>query len=111
MGEPLALCHRCVGMVGGLALGVLAAPVVARPLAHAGRRILGRVPRHHRAGLALLLAAVPTTLDWSLGAAGVVANTPVSRVLTGAIVGAVAGVVIARELLRRATPHPTPRHA
>ena len=110
-GEPLALCHRCTGMLAGLAAGAALAPLVLRPISRAARGLLSRVPRQHRAGLVLLFAAVPTTLDWALGASGLLANTPASRTLTAAVLGLAAGLIIARELLRRPTPHPTPHHA
>ena len=108
---PMALCHRCVGMLAGLVLGVILAPAAVRPLARAARQRLARVPRRHRAALVLSLAAVPTTVDWALGALGLVANTPASRTLTGAVLGLAAGLVIARELLRSRRPHPTLHHA
>ena len=95
-GGPVALCHRCLGVAAGLALGTLAAPLV--PRLHA----LGRI----RAGRALVAAAVPMAVDWLLGATGVWANTPVSRSLTGALFGVVAGLFLAQAVLA-APPRPT----
>ena len=98
-GVPIALCHRCTGILGGLAVGLAAAPLLMSAASAAGRRLLGGVPGRHRAAVGLLLALIPTTVDWALGATGIWANTPLSRVLTGAIFGIVAGLLIGRAFL------------
>ena len=98
-GSSVALCHRCSGIALGVLAGMLAAPVALRPALAAGRRLLGRVPRRHRTLAAAGLAAVPTALDWTVGALGVWANTPASRVTTGLTLGVVVGLVLSRALL------------
>ena len=90
-GGPVALCHRCSGILVGLGAGLALAPA-------AGSVRLAAVTRGAEP-LWLLVAAVPTALDWSLGALGVWANTPASRALTGAAFGLAAGIVLAANLL------------
>ena len=90
-GGPAALCHRCSGILGGLVLGLALTPALAAGLRQ-------RVARGAQAGW-LVAAALPTALDWALGATGVWANTPASRALTGAVFGLVAGLILASNLL------------
>lgn len=90
-GRPAALCHRCSGMLGGLLLGLALAPGL--PAARQRAVAAGRQGRW------LLWAVLPTAADWGLGASGLGVNTPASRVLTGLLFGAVAGVVLAVNLL------------
>lgn len=90
-GGPIALCHRCAGVLAGLLAGVALAPL-------AGAARLRYVARAGQFGW-LVLAGVPTALDWALGASGLWANTPASRVLTGALFGLVAGGILAANLL------------
>lgn len=87
-GVPLALCHRCTGVVAGLVTGVLALPL----LGPAAARI------RDRARVLLLGAAVPLALDWAVEVLGIWANTPASRALTGAVFGVAAGLVLAAAL-------------
>lgn len=94
-GGPVALCHRCLGVLAGLAVGTVAAPFVPRLRALGGAR----------AGRWLAAAAAPMAVDWLVGAAGVWANTPASRLATGALFGVAAGLFLAEALLRRA-PRP-----
>ena len=93
-GVSWALCHRCTGVLGGLALGLALAPL-------AGRRRLAGVARAAQ-GRLLAAAVLPTAADWLVGALGVWANTPLSRGLTGALFGLVAGLVLASNLLTSA---------
>ena len=90
-GGPVALCHRCSGVLLGLLAGLMVTPA----LAAGTRRAIGA----GRQGLWLVASALPTAVDWSLGAAGVWANTGASRLLTGAMFGVAAGVVLAANLL------------
>jgi len=90
-GAPIALCHRCSGILAGLLAGVTLAPLV-------GSDMLGRIARSGQIGW-LVLAGVPTALDWGLGALGLWTNTPASRMLTGVLFGIVAGGVLAANLL------------
>ena len=89
-GVPWALCHRCVGILAGVLAGLAGAPgLSARALAALA---------HLRPGRVVVLALVPLAVDWSLGAFGVWANTPVSRLATGAVFGTAAGLVLALAL-------------
>ncbi len=96
-GGPIALCHRCFGILTGLVVGVAAVPALA-----AGWR--QRVASGAQAGW-LVAAVVPTAVDWLLGATGVWANTPASRLLTGALFGLAAGVILGANLF---VPRPFP---
>lgn len=87
-GTPFALCHRCFGILIGLVGGVLLLPTLGARL-HQWARQARRL---------LLVAAIPLVIDWSLGALGLWANTPVSRVLTGFLFGFAAGMVLARAI-------------
>jgi uncharacterized membrane protein len=82
-GYPLTVCARCTGIYFGFAAGVLFYPLV---------RSLNRSDAPARKWL--LLAAVPTTVDFALGLFGVWENTHWSRALTGALVGAVAAFYV-----------------
>jgi uncharacterized membrane protein len=86
-GVPLAVCHRCFGIYTGLLLGALAWPFVgAGEKAGAGRR----------AGVLVVAAGAPTSLDWALGVAGWWANTPLTRAGTGTLLGVALGLLLAR---------------
>jgi uncharacterized membrane protein len=86
-GVPFALCHRCTGILAGLAFGVLAGPLAPAGLLH---RLAALSP------LAVLgVAVLPTGVDWLLGATGVLANTGASRLGTGALFGLAAGLLLA----------------
>lgn len=77
-GQPFAICARCFGIYAGALLGVAVYPLV-RPVA----RTWAPARRW------LLLAAVPTTIDFALGFTGLWENTHWSRFTTGALLGAV----------------------
>jgi uncharacterized membrane protein len=82
-GYPLAVCARCFGLyVGGL-LGVAAYPL-ARPMT--------RTDAPERVWL--LLAVLPTTVDFALGFFGIWENTHWSRFLTALLAGAVTAFYI-----------------
>jgi len=76
-GHPLAVCARCFGIYAGFAAAVLLYPL-ARSLRRTG------TPRREW----LILALLPTTIDFMLGITGLWANTHLSRSLTGAWLGA-----------------------
>ena len=99
-GGPIALCHRCSGILAGLLVGVAAAPSLG------GTMVEGIV--RSRQGLALVLSGLPTAIDWALGATGVWANTPLSRMLTGALFGIVAGLILGANLLTVPRPSLSP---
>lgn len=82
-GFPLAVCARCTGLYAGALAGVLAYPL-ARPLS--SREMPGRVW--------LILAALPTTVDFALGFFGVWDNTHLSRFLTASLLGVVSALYI-----------------
>lgn len=89
--EPVALCHRCLGMLTGLVAGLALAPVAPQVVAQwVDARLQARV---------LAAAVVPVAVDWALGALSVWTNTPASRALTGAVFGAAAGAMIGLALL------------
>lgn len=90
-GGPIALCHRCSGILAGFLLGLALIPLAAP----ASRAAICR----GRQGLWLLLSVAPTAIDWALGASGLWANTPASRVLTGMLFGLTAGVILGANLL------------
>jgi uncharacterized membrane protein len=85
-GVPFALCHRCYGIVVGLAGGVAIGPLVPGLLA----RIAPRSPL-----AVLLFATVPTAIDWTLGMTGAWPNTGASRSVTGSVFGVAAGLLLA----------------
>jgi len=92
-GVPVALCHRCLGILVGLVGGLALAPVVPRvPL---GTRTQARW---------LVAAGLPTTVDWTLTALSIWINTPLSRSLTGALFGAAAGLLAGASLARPPAP-------
>ncbi len=87
-GIVLAVCHRCYGIYWGLPLAAFVFLALIR----------WDVFFNRYAGLVLLAALIPTSLDWGLGVLGVWHNTPWSRVLTGGLLGLVAGYYLARAL-------------
>ena len=87
-GQPLAVCARCFGIYAGFALGIVCYPLV---------RSLRRTDTPAR--LWLLLAALPTGVDFALGFTGLWANTHTSRALTGALLGAVAALYVVPGLI------------
>jgi len=82
-GFPLAVCARCTGLYVGALAGVLAYPL-ARALA--SREMPERVW--------LIMAALPTTVDFALGFFGVWDNTHLSRFLTASLLGVVSAFYI-----------------
>ena len=82
-GFPLAVCARCAGLYAGFAAGVVLYPL-ARPLGRAAAP----------ARLWLLLAALPTTIDFALGLSGVWENTHLSRFSTASVLGAAAALYV-----------------
>ena len=80
---PHAVCARCFGLYGGFVLSIVVYPLV-RPLDQTS--VPGRAW--------LIAAALPTTIDWALGYAGLWENTHLSRSITGALLGAVSVLYI-----------------
>ncbi len=87
-GQPLAVCARCFGVYAGFIAGALGYPLV---------RSLAR--RDVPARRWLLLAALPTSVDFMLGVTGLWANTHTSRALTGALLGATVALYVIPGLL------------
>lgn len=74
--HPFAVCARCTGIYAGLTLGFLIYPIF---------RSLKKAESPAR--IWLLLAPVPTGIDFLLDYTRIWANTHYSRLLTGAILG------------------------
>jgi uncharacterized membrane protein len=108
-GVALAVCDRCMGIYGGLLLGaglaagvrVLATWVVPSRVSH------GTLAR--AAKTVLLGALVPIGIDWlgpMLSAWTPLAgwgNTPLSRALTGALLGAAGGALLMFSIAKNAS--------
>ena len=77
-GHPFAICARCTGIYFGFAAGVMFYPLV---------RSLNRVDAPGRKWL--VLALVPTAIDFVLDFFGILENTHLSRFVTGALLGGV----------------------
>jgi len=99
-GHALAVCARCTGIYAGFA-----ACALLYPLARGLRRTDAPARKW------LLLALLPTVLDFVLNFAGLWSNTHASRALTGAIAGAGAAffalpglVDLGRSFGRRGSP-------
>ena len=82
-GDPMAVCSRCLGVYVGLLLGIGLYPLW-RPIDET--EPVSRVW--------LFLSLVPITIDWSLTVFGIWENTHVTRLLTGAILGAACATFI-----------------
>jgi uncharacterized membrane protein len=78
-GYPLAVCARCTGVYFGFAFGVAAYPLM---------RSLGRTDTPARKWL--IVAALPLAIDFASTFFGLWQNTHTSRLLTGALLGAIA---------------------
>lgn len=90
-GVSLAVCHRCYGIFCGLFAG----PVLylfARRWEHRWWR---------RSHVVMVASIVPMALDWTLDLVNLWQNTPLSRVLTGAVFGLAAGLMVAQALSSR----------
>ena len=82
-GQPYAVCARCTGLYVGLAFGAL-----LYPLARSLRR------RDTPARAWLIVAAAPTIIDFALNFFGLWSNTHLSRLMTGALLGAVSAFYV-----------------
>lgn len=89
-GVPLALCDRCLGIYGGVVLGVVG--FALRPRWGEGV--------HGRAGPVLVAALVPLAIDWAGPVLGAWPNAPLSRAITGAFFGVAAGLLVGRMAAR-----------
>jgi uncharacterized membrane protein len=82
-GHAFAVCARCFGIYAGALVGVALYPL-ARPV----------VRTDAPARQWLMLAAVPTTVDFALGFSGLWENTHWSRFSTGLLLGAAAAFYV-----------------
>ena len=98
----LAVCHRCYGIYWGLFVGVALQGALWR---WAGRL---DVRLEHYVRYLILLALAPLSLDWFVSAVGLWMNTPLSRSLTGGFFGLIAGMLLARALMRATPPREAP---
>jgi uncharacterized membrane protein len=87
-GHPFAVCARCTGIYFGFAAGALLYPLL---------RSLKRSDAPAR--LWLLVALVPTALDFALDFFGIWQNTHLTRLLTGALMGGVTAFYVVPGLL------------
>lgn len=87
-GGPMAVCSRCFGIYFGLLLGATAYTF--------WRGVDDLEPLSK---VWLFIGMVPVGIDWSLTAFGIWENTPVSRVLTGAILGVVCAIYIVPSII------------
>jgi TRAP-type C4-dicarboxylate transport system permease small subunit len=115
-GVHLAVCDRCIGIYVGFAGGiVLAAVVRALALALALRRLLPETRTaswstlHYGLRYVLAGALLPLAIDWT---GPLLAqwtpltgwtNTPLSRALTGGLLGAAAGLLLIVSIARNMT--------
>jgi uncharacterized membrane protein len=81
--DKLAVCVRCLGVYGGLFFGFLFYPLFRR---------VNNIEPLPRAWL--ILACVPTAVDFGLTFFGIWENTHFSRFITGAILGAACAIYI-----------------
>lgn len=82
-GLPLGVCSRCTGIYAGFIFGLMIYPL-ARKLTD------DRMPPR----LWMMLAALPSLVDFGGGYIGLLNNTFISRAATGALLGAVAAFFI-----------------
>jgi uncharacterized membrane protein len=83
-GEPMAVCARCTGAYVGFLLGSLCLVVCAG----VNRNRCGDGQRVPSAAL-LMLAALPSALDWLVERSGLQSANAVSRALTASVFGTV----------------------
>lgn len=92
-GHSLAVCHRCYGMYAGMWLAsIVTAFQVYR------MRISSRMSR-----ILIVGALLPPGIDWFGDVVGLWTNSMPSRVITGAIFGLVAGLLLTRAMVEATT--------
>jgi len=87
-GHPFAVCSRCTGLYAGFGFATLALPLT---------RSLKRTDTPHV--IWLLLSGVPLAIDFGLTYFGVWENNHFTRVMTGALFGAVAALYVVPGLI------------
>lgn len=90
-GVQLAVCHRCMGIYWALPVSALVFGVSRGRLLEKGFNFL----KNKKNITLVLLAGLPAGIDWLGDVIGFWTNTPVSRTVTGAFFGLVAGYVLA----------------
>lgn len=98
LGGVMAVCQRCTGIYGGMALG----GVLFTLLARWDTRLWTRTR------LVLAVSVVPMALDWSLGYFNLWAGLPWLRTLTGIPFGLVASYFFARAVTELFVPRTPP---
>jgi uncharacterized membrane protein len=114
-GAPMPVCARCTGLYGGAAIGIAAAVLTAHrrrwcPLRRVGLESLDTWR------IALVAAAMPTAVTFTLEKVGGIPITNGARLAAGVILGATVGWVVASSLRGRETttaeqPEVNYRHA
>lgn len=98
-GTAWAICHRDVGIYFGLPAGAFLWVLVGK------RRFQGVLSRppvelvRTRIPVIFAVSLVPMMFDWGLDVMGVLENTPLTRIMTGAIFGITGGFLLAFSLL------------
>lgn len=100
-GVQLAVCDRCLGIYGALALS---------SFAYLAIRPWDRVVNRH-AGILILSAVLVPGIDWIGGLVGLWKNTAAVRVTTGAVFGLVAGYFFTRAVVQIAQGRSKNRNA
>jgi uncharacterized membrane protein len=87
-GVALAVCHRCFGVYTGILLTMVWAVFLG------GLAWAGRIDFFGRARWYLIAVLVPLGVDWFGGYSGLWSTSPASRLTTGLLFGAVAGLLL-----------------
>lgn len=80
-GVQLAVCHRCYGILTGLALGPVAA-------------LIFRSWNKKNAHMLILISGIPLIVDWGLGVLNAWDGTAETRLITGLFFGVAAGFLV-----------------
>lgn len=89
-GVALAVCDRCLGIYGGVVVGLAVTPLMASLL----RKV------YAKAGWLLMAALTPVALDWVGPVIGLWPNTPASRMVTGGALGIGVGLLLSAVVAR-----------
>lgn len=96
-GVPVAICDRCVGIYGGLVIGVL-----VTGWGDGLWQMVGTQGRY-----VLLGSLVPLGIDWGAPVLGLWSSFPASRAVTGFVFGSIAASYVTHRLLRRLARTPS----
>lgn len=89
-GVSFAVCHRCLGVYTGLLIATFVFLVIRRWDGWIGNRLK----------VLLAIFALPLVIDWGLNYTPLPDNTPVSRMITGGMLGLALGYVAVRGILQ-----------